>query len=101
MNWLENNPLGLTLAGCCVVMLLGSAALGLVWSRPASSGAEDSVAQGQVEVPELGPANDLGEFAEYKGVNDRPLFVESRRPVVAMEIDESDVVTEVVADAIQ
>lgn len=85
MNWLDNNPLGVALAWGCGIILLVSAALAYVWSRPASSGADapDTAALSAGESRQL--MNELGPITEYREVTARPVFDESRRPVIAVE----------------
>lgn len=90
MNLLEKNPLGLTAAGFCALLLLISAALVFVWSRPASSGADMAGNADSVETAVRNPSTDLGPISQYKAVTERPLFEESRRPVVNVEVDIGD-----------
>lgn len=89
MSWLEKNPVGISLAGFCALLLLVSAALAFVWSRPASSGADAVSDQDVVDTAVNTPSNDLGPISQYKLVTDRPLFEETRRPVVSVEVDDT------------
>jgi hypothetical protein len=85
MSWLENNPLTAGLASVCGALLLVSAVLVLVWTRPvAPRGAAAGEAEPDaVEIAEL--ADELGPLSEYRVVTERPIFDETRRPTVAME----------------
>lgn len=81
MKGLQNNPLGILLLGVCGVLLAIAIALYATWSRP--------VAGGAVAAPEdltagaaPGAGSDLGPFGQYRVVDDRPLFSETRRPVI-------------------
>ncbi len=84
---MENNPLGVALASACSLLLLVSAALAYVWAKPASSGAPaqavsaDSVSAAQRLASELGP------ISNYREVTDRPVFDQSRRPVLTVSGD--------------
>ncbi|NNL94978.1 MAG: hypothetical protein HKO64_05105 [Xanthomonadales bacterium] len=89
MNWLEKNPVGIALAGFCAVLLMIAAAVAFTWSRPASSGADPSVSAGLVDTAVNSPSSDLGPISQYKLVTDRPLFEETRRPVVSVEVEGS------------
>lgn len=96
MNWIEKNPIGVALAGFCAVLLLVAGALAFVWSRPASSGVEAISGDSQVNTTVSSPSNDLGPISQYKVVTDRPLFEETRRPVVNVDVvEESEEDTEV------
>lgn len=101
MSWLENNPLGIALASACGVLLLISAALVFSWTRPASSGASDERADAKIAEARNRAMTDLEPVSAYRVVTERPVFDESRRPVVAIEeegieLDEDD--TSVVGD---
>jgi hypothetical protein len=88
MKWLENNPLGVALAGGCGLIVLVAVALAYIWSRPASSGAPapDVALQTAGENRQL--MNELGPITEYREVTERPVFDESRRPVVQARDEE-------------
>ncbi|MDX1460101.1 MAG: hypothetical protein R3348_03510 [Xanthomonadales bacterium] len=85
MKLLQNNPLGVVLASVCGILVVVGLALAMVWSRPASSGAQGDNAK----LPDLDvagqPAFDIESFSHYKLVTERPLFAESRRPDVILE----------------
>jgi hypothetical protein len=79
-RWLEDNPVGQSLAvvagGLAGVMLL----LGVVWSLPPAAGEADAASDRQtlrVEVPQLPDSEPVESFAV---VTDRPVFNESRLP---------------------
>jgi len=85
MNWLENNPLGVALAAVCGLMLLVSVGLAYIWSKPASSGVPVAGASSQAGGEIQRVMAELGPIAEYREVTARPVFNESRRPVVSIE----------------
>ncbi|NND44088.1 MAG: hypothetical protein HKN58_02105 [Xanthomonadales bacterium] len=85
MKWLQNNPLGVALAAACGVLVLCSALLLFAWGQPASSGeAGASAGSLQAATPEH-PQTELEPIAAYRIVTERPVFDESRRPVVVVE----------------
>ncbi len=85
MNWLVNNPLGAALVSACGLIVLVSAGLAYVWSKPASSGApvDDTSAQTTGETKQL--FSELAPISEYREVTERPVFNESRRPALAVD----------------
>lgn len=94
MSWFENNPLGVALAGACALLLAAALLLTWAWSWPASS---DSAEFGQADqdpllIPQM--VNELGPVKEYQEINNRPVFNESRRPVVEVEEGPEELVVE-------
>lgn len=85
MKWLENNPLGIALASACGVLLLAVVAQVFVWGRPASSGAEEGSADALVQAGEERQQVELEPLSAYRIVTERPVFDETRRPVVMIE----------------
>lgn len=87
MNWLENNPVGVALASVCGFLILVSAALGYVWSRPADSGAPAIAVSPDEDTQTQLVINDIGPVSQYREFTDRPLFDQSRKPAVNIEGD--------------
>lgn len=90
ISWLDDNPAGKVLASVAAglggIMLL----LALVWSLPPSGSDTDGAGDGQSpsgEIPQLRPAGPISEFAV---VTERPVFNESRQPVLVLDSDEED-----------
>ncbi|MFT5140212.1 MAG: hypothetical protein ACI9H8_001018 [Lysobacterales bacterium] len=87
MSWLENNPLGVALISFCGLTLLIAGVLVYVWSKPASSG----VLAADMTTPQSGQADqmisDLGPIASYREVTERPVFDESRRPSLKVDVE--------------
>jgi hypothetical protein len=93
MKWLEGNPLGMVLvvvSGVCALLALGMAIVGtlpvsveMVETEPGAGVSSDSVLA----------ANKIGSLAEYQVVIEKPVFNESRRPVIA-EVEEGSGVEE-------
>lgn len=90
ISWLEDNPVGKILtsvaAGLVAIMLL----LAVVWSLPPSGtdtdGSEDERSLSS-DVPQLKPAGAIEEFAV---ITERPVFNESRQPILVMDGEEGE-----------
>lgn len=85
MKWLQDNPLGMILAGISGVFLLLALGMAIVGSLPVSvetAGAETEAA------PDNGTrtaARQIGTLNDYRIVNEKPVFNESRNPVISDE----------------
>lgn len=82
MKWLQDNPLGMILAGTSGVFLLLMLGMAIVWNLPVSvdieEGGPDTSPASQVSLA----AHEIGELTDYEVVKERPVFNESRRPVL-------------------
>jgi hypothetical protein len=87
MKWLQDNPLGMILAGTSGVFALLALGMAIVWNLPVSVDAEeggsDATPASQVSLA----AREIGDLTEYEVVKEKPVFNESRRPVLD-EIDD-------------
>ena len=82
IKWFEGNPVAVTLASICGGLLLISLLLGVVWSLPPSvpaSASDNSAAVSALDVPEL---DDSEPLEAYAVITERPVFNESRQPVI-------------------
>lgn len=86
MKWLQNNVMGVILAAACGLLLLVAVSLAWVGSWPASSGEVDA-AELDLAMEQRAEPDELEPLRSYRVVTDRPLFNQSRRPVI--EIEES------------
>jgi len=80
IRWLEDNPVGQTLAAIAAGLVALVLLLGVIWTMPPSAGAPESGGDDQdmqVEVPQLPESPPIDAFAV---VTDRPVFNESRLP---------------------
>jgi len=87
MKWLEGNPLGtalIVISGVCALLAMGMA---IVWTLPVSVEMVETEADATVNSDAILAANKIGSLAEYQVVNEKPVFNESRRPVIA-ELEE-------------
>lgn len=87
MKWLQNNLPGTILAALCGFLLLLAALLAFVGTRPASSG-DASAAELDLALEQPAKPLELEPLGKYRVVTDRPLFNQSRRPVIKIEDSE-------------
>lgn len=91
IGWLDGNPAGKVLAGAAASLAVALLLLGVIWSLPPSG---TDIAEGEgseglsAEVTQLQTPPELTQFAV---ITDRPVFHESRQPVIAVdEVDGED-----------
>ena len=87
MKWLQDNPLGTVLAGISGLFVLLALGMAIVWNLPVSTetaGTEaEAIPDNQVSLA----TRQIGTLGEYKVINEKPVFNESRLPVIA-ELDD-------------
>lgn len=83
MKWFEDNPIGMVLAGMSGLFVLLVLGMAIVWNLPVSTetaGTETKVvSDSQVSLA----TRQIGTLGEYKVINEKPVFNESRLPVIA------------------
>ena len=88
MKWLQDNPLGMVLISISGVFALLMLGMAIVWNLPVSLetvGAETETEPGdQTSLV----AHQIGTLGDYKVVNEKPVFNESRLPVIDALDDE-------------
>jgi len=90
IKWLEGNPIAMVLASICAGLLLVSLALAVIWSLPPSAmetTSGEEVAEFTLDVPELPESEPIEAYAV---ITERPVFNESRLPVIGDESAEGD-----------
>jgi len=99
MKWLQDNPLGILLAATSGLFILLALGMTVVWNLPVSSGG--GVVETEVDPAEnaMLTARDMGTLGDYVVINEKPVFNESRNPVV--EDIEEDATEEDTAIAIK
>lgn len=82
MKWLQDNPLGMILAGTSGVFVLVALVMAIVWNLPVSvdieEGGSDTAPTSEVSLA----VREIGQLSDYEVVKERPVFNESRRPVL-------------------
>jgi hypothetical protein len=88
MKWLQNNPLGMVLAATSGLFALLALVMAVVWTLPVSV----EVASTETESTDnAGPSpvfREIGSKGDYQVVNEKPVFNESRQPVI-VETDDT------------
>ena len=85
MKWLKDNPLGMILAvisGVFVLLALGMAIVGSLPVSVETAGAETEITSDKKTNM---TARQIGTLADYQIVNEKPVFNESRNPVIEDE----------------
>jgi hypothetical protein len=88
MKWLQDNPLGMALAGISAVFVVLAALMAVLWTLPVSVDKTTAVTEessGNDVVLMAHPADELNEFLV---INQKPVFNESRLPVIEVVGDE-------------
>jgi hypothetical protein len=99
IKWLQNNPLGVGLASFCGAMLLLAVLLAVLWALPPSASGidpDDPEAIAGLEIPML---RDAGQLDDYEEIIVRPLFNETRQPIIETE-EEGDMEEEQLVDEV-
>jgi hypothetical protein len=82
MKWLQDNPVGMVLAGTGGFFLLLILIMTIVWNLPVSVDFDEAA---EAELAASGRAvasADMGELNEYEVINQKPVFNETRLPVI-------------------
>ncbi len=101
MKWLQDNPLGMALAGISGVLVLFAAVLAIVWTLPVAVETAETTPQESGGAGNVLLAHQAGSLSELQVINEKPVFNESRLPVISkLDGDESaEDVTVAVMDA--
>ena len=82
MKWLQDNPLGMVLAAISGVLALIALGMGIVWSLPVSVETAEAEAQEAAETARFLAAHQMAAVSEFQVINEKPVFNESRQPVL-------------------
>lgn len=89
MKWLQDNPLGMVLAGISGMFVLLALGMAIVWNLPVSTETAGTEAEVMPDNQVSLATHQVGTLGEYKVINEKPVFNESRLPVIAELDDES------------
>jgi hypothetical protein len=88
VKWLQDNFLGMSLLVLMGIFLLTSISLVIVWALPVSTGiAAEASADTDLNAPGI-VATEIGSQESYTVINDKPVFNESRLPVLEDIVDD-------------
>ena len=82
MKWLQDNPLGMLLAATSGLFILLALGMTIVWNLPVSSGAADVETEAGAAESAILTARKMGTLGDYVVINEKPVFNESRTPVL-------------------
>jgi hypothetical protein len=88
MKWLQDNPLGMILAAVSGVFVLLALGMAIVGSLPVSVEAAGADTQATPESTIALAARQIGTLGDYQVVNEKPVFNESRQPVIGDVIED-------------
>lgn len=92
MKWLQDNPLGMILAGVSGLFVLLALGMAIVWNLPVSVESDSAGSENAADVTTNLAARQIGPLKDYLVINEKPVFNESRVPALAdVEEDPEDV----------
>ena len=97
MKWLQGNPLGIALVAIGGFLALLALGMTIVWNLPVPVDTDDTVTD--VAAADVAPlvAEEAGSLDDYRIVDERPVFNESRHPeIVAVENVIEDITDETI-----
>jgi hypothetical protein len=93
MKWLEDNPVGMALAAISGVFALMALVMAIVWTLPVTAETNGDDSQNTLINDAALLAHQIGSLDDYQVINEKPVFNESRQPVM------SDVIGDPLDDA--
>ena len=91
MKWLQDNPLGMILASFIGVLVLFALGMSIVWNLPVSVETTSAGTELTTDDDTNKVARQIGTLSEYLVINEKPVFNESRHPVIEEVEDEASV----------
>jgi hypothetical protein len=90
IKWFEGNPVAIALASMSALLMFISLMIGVIWSFPPRASVSESGNEGSVaalDVPEIADSEPLETYAV---ITERPVFNQSRLPVIEEDVDEEE-----------
>jgi len=95
MKWLQDNPLGMALAGLSGVFVLLAAVMAVLWTLPVSVDTTEVDTEENTGGDAILIAHTAADLSEFQVINEKPVFNVSRLPVIDVlddgEIDDASV----------
>lgn len=88
MKWLQDNSLGMALAGISGVLVLFAAGLAIVWTLPVAVETAGTAPHESGGTDAALIAHQVGDLSEFQVINEKPVFNESRLPVIVQLDDD-------------
>jgi len=83
MKWLQDNPLGMGLAAISGVLILFVLGMTIVWNLPVSAEIAGTTAPDTADSGTVLVANQVADMSDLQVINQKPVFNETRQPMVS------------------
>ena len=90
MKWLQDNPLGMALAAISGVLILFALVMAIVWNLPVSVETTETATPATTGEGTVLTAHQVADMSALQVITQRPVFNESRLPVVEEVVDGED-----------
>lgn len=90
MKWLQDNPLGMALAAASGLLLLLALGMAIAWNLPVSVDETETSAEGADGNDAVLAARQVAAMRDLQVINEKPVFNESRLPVIDDGEDEDE-----------
>lgn len=90
IKWFEGNPVAFALASASALLIVLSLLIGVVWSFPPKASVSDSGKEGSVAALDIPEIADSEPLETYAVITERPVFNQSRLPVIEEEVSEEE-----------
>ena len=94
MKWLEGNPVGMALAALSGLFVLLALGMAIVWSLPVAVDVADTGSDIANSNDSILAAGQIGALGDYQVIIERPVFNESRLPVIEEDVEALDEVVD-------
>lgn len=82
MKWLQDNPVGMALVGLAGFLALLALAMSILWTLPVTAETAETDKPESGSIDALVVAHQVADISEFEVINQKPVFNESRRPVL-------------------
>jgi hypothetical protein len=83
MRWLQDNPIGMILAGLAGFLVLLALGMSIVWTLPVTALVSETDQQEDGTVDSVVVAHQMAAIDEFEVINQKPVFNETRQPALA------------------
>lgn len=88
MKWLQDNPLGMVLAAIGGVFALLALGMAIIWTLPVTAETAEMETENTASNNTAVMAHKVASLDKFQVINERPVFNESRQPVIAEAADD-------------
>jgi hypothetical protein len=89
MKWLQDNPVGMALAGVAGFLSLLALGMSIIWTLPVTAQINDSDRSEGGNADSVRSAHQMAAINEFEVINQKPVFNETRQPVLS-EIEDGE-----------